>query len=107
MTPKRIKNGPPVAIIAIAMLFAVGPSEAATVEGAVYDRSGNMVPGVSVSIDLPGDGAEQSTYTNRDGRFVFFDVQPGTYIIEVYWGNELVYRRQHTVSEADRLDISL
>ncbi|MCI0564501.1 MAG: carboxypeptidase-like regulatory domain-containing protein [Nitrososphaera sp.] len=76
-------------------------------EGTIFDRQNKPVPGVRVSLSKSENGQGPSTYTNQDGRFFFWDITPGSYIIEVYWGNDLVYRQQHSLSTDDKLDIWL
>ena len=49
-----------------------------TVSGSVVNRRGNPVPGASVRVFDPSmNFEEQSTHTDRDGRFAFHNVNPG------------------------------
>jgi hypothetical protein len=54
-----------------------------TILGSVFDNSNAFVPGASVTITQTTTGSARSTETDKTGRFVFADVDPGTYTISV------------------------
>ena len=54
-----------------------------TVSGIVTDQSNAVVPDATVTIKDKATGNERKTSTNNTGRYVFVDVNPGTYDITV------------------------
>ena len=54
-----------------------------TIIGSVVDNSNAAVPGATVTITLKTTGATRTTTTDDAGRYVFADVDPGTYDISV------------------------
>lgn len=54
-----------------------------TILGSVYDNSNAFVPGATVTITQTTTGATRTTTTDKSGRFVFADVDPGTYSVRV------------------------
>jgi TonB family protein len=57
-----------------------GQSGPTTFSGAVYDTSGGVLPGVTVTLEDVNQVASQAT-TNAGGRFAFPQVQPGRYVL--------------------------
>jgi hypothetical protein len=53
------------------------------VAGTVTDQSGAMIPAAQVKATEVNTGAVRDVQTNADGRFLFSQVNPGTYRIEV------------------------
>ena len=51
--------------------------------GVVTDASNAIVPNATVTITLKSTGTSRSTVTDNQGRYVFADVDPGTYDITV------------------------
>ena len=49
------------------------------IRGVVYDETGAVIPGVSVSAVEESRGVARSTTTSETGEFVFSHVDPGTY----------------------------
>ena len=68
------------------LLFSVAAwsqaTNTGTVVGVVTDQSNAVVAGATVTLTDPSTGSSQSTTTNDSGRYVFVNVQPGTYNIE-------------------------
>ena len=93
--------------IAFLSSFILDSALAASLQGSVIDRNGNNVPGVLVSIARPGANVGPSVYTNRDGRFFFLNITDGSYQVQVHWGDDLVYRRQHLVAGDVDLELRL
>ena len=54
-----------------------------TIIGSVFDNTGAFVPSASITIMQTTTGTTRSTTTDKTGRFVFADVDPGTYNISV------------------------
>jgi Carboxypeptidase regulatory-like domain/TonB dependent receptor len=78
------------AVVLAAALVALSASPAwaqatntGTILGSVYDNSGAFVPGAAVAITQTTTGATRTTTTDKSGRFVFADVDPGTYVVKV------------------------
>jgi len=77
------------AIATIALLFAVtlptaafraAQTSPATLTGSVYDSTGAVVPGVSLTLQDSKEDKQQAT-TRADGRFDFPQVAPGKYVL--------------------------
>jgi len=51
--------------------------------GSVFDNTNAFVPGAAVSITQTTTGNVRSTVTDKSGRFVFADVDPGSYAVKV------------------------
>jgi len=73
-------------VVALSCLFALTPSalfsqsaSTGTVAGTVTDPSGAAVVGASVTLENPTTGATRTATTNDAGRFIFANVEPGTY----------------------------
>src|SRR5581483_4534512 len=54
-------------------------STAGTVSGQVTDEQNAAVPGAEVKLTDVGTGAAQTTLSNDAGRYIFSQVNPGTY----------------------------
>ena len=52
--------------------------------GSVLDKSGAVVAGAEVKADEVNTGAVRAIQTNPEGRFLFSQLNPGTYVIEVH-----------------------
>jgi len=68
----------------------------ATIVGQVITKSDNRpVPGLVVSLVHPFLGRSVPTYSDNLGRFSFSGIPQNQdpYYIEVYWGNELIFRK--------------
>jgi hypothetical protein len=59
------------------------PLSAGSLSGVVVDALGAVIPNSKVTV-LGENGEQVETKTNQVGRFVFADIKPGTYSIEVY-----------------------
>ena len=64
-------------------LLLAGPSDAATVRGAVSDATGGLLSGAHVIMRGLATGQESSVETSDEGRFEFEGAAPGTYLIIV------------------------
>ena len=54
-----------------------------TVAGSVTDQSGAVVASATVTLTDTSTNIARSTTTNKDGRYIFVDVNPGIYNISV------------------------
>src|SRR5215469_11430354 len=54
-----------------------------TMIGSVFDNSGAFVPGATVAITENTTSSTRTTTTDKSGRFVFADVDPGSYTVKV------------------------
>jgi hypothetical protein len=74
------------AILALALITLVAGLAHAQeyrgrVQGVVSDTSGGVLPGASVVLTNDGTGVAVTRATNRDGRYLFDYVDPGTYTL--------------------------
>lgn len=53
------------------------------VNGTITDRTGAAVPGATVTLSNQGTGIADKVQTNASGNFVFINVQPGSYVLNV------------------------
>ncbi len=72
------------------MMAAASPSPlyaqsgtSSALAGTVTDQSGAMIPAADVKATELNSGAVRDLQTNADGRFLFSQLNPGTYRIEV------------------------
>lgn len=71
-------------VLAVSALPGWGQAtNAGTIIGSIFDNTGAFVPSAQVTITQTTTGAVRSTTTDKTGRFVFADVDPGTYNISV------------------------
>src|SRR6266536_3437333 len=54
-----------------------------SIAGGVVDQQQSAVPGATIRIKDDAKGFTQSTVTDRDGRFVFPQLSPGTYTLTI------------------------
>ena len=54
-----------------------------TIEGSVTDQSGAVVPSATVRLTDIGTKVERTTLTNKDGRYIIVDVNPGMYSVTI------------------------
>jgi hypothetical protein len=75
-----------IAWIAISVLWSTGAlaqSAFGRLAGTVFDNTGGVVPGVSVTLQSSLTGQMQTTTTGEAGAFLFPQVQPGVYTVTV------------------------
>jgi hypothetical protein len=88
MTPRRDARA---AVAFLLMLTVVNTlpiwaqsGTSSALAGSVADKSGAIIPNAQVKATEVNTGAVRSAQTNADGRFLFSQVNPGTYRIEVH-----------------------
>ncbi len=71
--------------VLLAVLAAAVPALAqdarGRIQGAIIDSSGAVVPGVSVTLTNDATGVAVTRQSGREGRYVFDQIDPGTYTI--------------------------
>jgi Carboxypeptidase regulatory-like domain len=70
------------AVVLISSAVWAQSSNTGTLVGVVTDQSNAVVAGATVTLTDTSTGSSQSATTNDSGRYVFVNVQPGTYNIE-------------------------
>lgn len=85
-------------------LLSYGPISAhaqqtAMVTGNVFNRMNIPVPGVTVFLVHPLVGRSYPSITNQMGYYVFNNVplSRDPYYLEIYWGNDLIFRNTLSV----------
>ena len=76
---------------------ALGSGPMGFVQGTLCSLQNNgPAPGLLVSLVHQYLGRSSPTYTDQYGNFQLFNIpaRPEPYLIEVYWGQQLVYRNQ-------------
>ncbi|MDX6288636.1 MAG: hypothetical protein QOH42_435, partial [Blastocatellia bacterium] len=66
-------------VVVTAAASALGQTGTSTVNGAVTDQQGNVVPGASVTLTNASRNFTRTQRTNDAGRFTFTSVPPGSY----------------------------
>jgi hypothetical protein len=72
-----------IACLAGAMPMWAQSTSTGTVAGAVTDASGAVVPGASVTLTDTATNTPRTATTNDAGRYIFVDVNPGVYNLDV------------------------
>jgi len=75
-------------VLAVALLAAPSPTwgqanMTGTINGTITDQTGGVIVGAEVTIIDTATNRSQSQHTNRNGQFVFVDLDPGTYDVTV------------------------
>jgi len=100
---KNVRRTVSLILFAAVVLLAIPTSTMAQgvqVYGTVTNSAGKPVPGVAVSLIHPVYGRSRPSYTDQFGRYAVAGVppNPAPYFVEIYWGQQLIYRQQVTVS---------
>ena len=88
-------------LLAIILPSAAQYGGKAVVQGQVMSRKlGAPVPGLRAVLVHPVLGRSAASFTNAQGHFGWsgIAVRPEPYQLELYWGQNLVYRQPNTVS---------
>lgn len=96
-------------VFLLAAASAWGQSSA-SLRGTVSDPSGAVIPNARVTLTNAGTGVEQATTARLSGEYVFPQVLPGTYSLEVESAGFQKYVQRGIVLEvnqAARIDVSL
>jgi hypothetical protein len=78
-----------------------------TVQGAVTDPTGAVVPGATVTLTNNATGASVTSGTNDAGRYVLVNVSPGDYVISVAKQGFATTKTQGTVNVGSVLTVNL
>ena len=86
--------------IALVFLSSQAHGQGVLVSGTVTDHFGRPVPGVAVSLIHQQFGRSPPAFTDGFGQYSLWNIPPSPlpYFIEVYWGNQLIYRQQLVVA---------
>ena len=85
--------------IALSASMAAGQTQTGTVEGSIVDGTGQVLPGVSVT--LSGEGGSEVAVSSGTGTYRFFAVSPGIYTLRFELGGF-----QTRIYEEVRVDIA-
>jgi len=95
-----MKRTVPIIIVFAILLLTYERARADSLRGFIVNESGTPIPGLTVSIARP-DFRSQPSITDSSGHYFFANVpSPGNWYLEVYWGKDLVYRKD-TVIKGD------
>jgi hypothetical protein len=87
---KEMLFGLPVVALAVVLFVAAVPAFAqlstASLNGVVRDPSGAVLPGASVVVRNVETGVQRTTVANNAGNYVFLDLNPGRYTLQVKAG---------------------
>src|SRR5216684_648716 len=87
---KEMLFGLPVVALAVVLFVAAVPAFAqlstASLNGVVRDPSGAVLPGASVVVRNVETGVQRTTVSNNAGNYVFLDLNPGRYTLQVKAG---------------------
>ncbi|MBZ5540991.1 MAG: carboxypeptidase-like regulatory domain-containing protein [Acidobacteriia bacterium] len=109
---KTFKGAGWACVLALGVLFSASPvwSQTASLSGTVLDPANASVAGAQVTIAQEGTGLTRTTATEADGRYVFAQLPPGKYKIEVKAQGFKTAAREHVevlVGITSTLDIHL
>src|SRR6187397_1304701 len=102
---------PPVALVVLVFLALAAPAAAqlttGTLTGTLKDAQGGVVPGATVTLTSEAKGTQLSpAFTNANGDFVFANVPPDTYTIQVTMeGFKPLKRSGVSISAGDRVGV--
>jgi hypothetical protein len=98
-----------VTILVIFVLLAAGAyaqPRSASLGGAVIDRQGRPVPGLTVSVVSMQSGRSAPRVTDQAGQFLFANIPAGqSYYLEIYWGRQLMYRTRVLLARDTNLGV--
>ncbi len=69
------------AVVLLVPALALGQTETGRISGTAMDEQGGVLPGATITATNVGTGVSRSAVTDSNGRFVFTNLQPGTYEI--------------------------
>ena len=75
-------------VLCVGLILSLAPAFAQTggtgsISGQITDQTGAVVPGASVTLTDPSTHNSRTTESNEAGRYVFVNVDPGTYSVSV------------------------
>ncbi|HTW61302.1 MAG TPA: TonB-dependent receptor [Terracidiphilus sp.] len=103
------------AVVFLGLLLATGGASAqvlyGSITGTVTDKTGAVIPNVTVTITNQATGEVRTQKTAGDGLYDILDVLPGTYALSIAQGGNFAGYTQKNISvsvnQVVRLDISL
>ena len=110
MTKRRIRSLLGLLVfLCLSLAAAELGAQSVPVYGIVTNAVGRPVPGVTVSLFHPTFGRSYPSMTDVSGRYIQYNipVHPTAYFIEVYWGNQLIYRAQIPVRGPTQWNIQI
>ena len=106
----RLPRVPFTFLVILAMLpFAASQVGTTSLRGVVTDRTGAVIPGAHVTLDLPERGQHQELITGPNGEYLFPQLAPGTWQLTVTAPgfNAQSLRRELLVSQPATADVPL
>src|SRR5690349_15048291 len=96
-------------VLILALAASAGAqTQTATVRGTVTDTSSGVVPGATLSLLNVDQNRPWKTVTNEDGEYVFVQIPPGNYKLEVEArGFKKVEREAFTLEVAQVLGLDI
>src|SRR5436190_23364206 len=101
------------ALLLFTMLASVIPASAqlttGTLTGTLKDAQGGVIPGATVTLTSEGKGTQlPPAFTNANGDFVFANVAPDSYTIQITMEGFKTFKRSGlTVSAGDRVGVGV
>lgn len=80
-TPSARRGSFLLALVLLLPLALLSQVESGNVVGTVYDTSGAVIPGATVTVKNVGTAVEHQATTNSNGQFTVTQLQPGTYTV--------------------------
>jgi len=110
MTRERSYRFLSLGFLVVAVLLASIPARAqstGTLQGAITDTQGGVMPGVSVSIKNTATGAERAVVTNSSGEFAAASLAPGHYQVLAHVDGFADQTREIDLGPAQTIEVNL
>jgi hypothetical protein len=98
-----------ISLVACVLLVISSRARAENLQGTVTDESNHPVPGLTVSLVHPKAGRSAPVFTDSSGHYSFPNVplEDDAYFLEVYWGKDVLYRKEVKIHGTVTQDIKL